>query len=50
MFKRTSRYSLDNFEKSGADFMPEYKKHILDGKTIVASPARGQPQVPERGE
>ena len=26
MFKRTSPYSLDNFENSGADFMPEYKK------------------------
>ncbi|PON10227.1 isochorismatase, partial [Candidatus Entotheonella serta] len=31
-------YSLEGFENSGADFMPEYKKYIHDGKTIVTSP------------
>ena len=38
MFDRKSPYSLDGFENSGADFMPEYKSYILDGKTIVTSP------------
>jgi len=38
MFDRKSPYTLDGFENSGADFMPEYKKFILDGKTIVTSP------------
>ncbi|WP_417429914.1 cysteine hydrolase [Kiloniella sp.] len=38
MFNRKSSLSLDGFENSGADFMPEYKKQILDGKTIIASP------------
>lgn len=38
MFDRKSPYTMDGFENSGADFMPEYKKYILDGKTIVASP------------
>jgi nicotinamidase-related amidase len=38
MFDRKSPYSMDGFENSGADFMPEYKKYILDGKTIVTSP------------
>ncbi len=38
MFDRTSPYSLEGFENSGADFMPEYKPYILDGKTIVTSP------------
>lgn len=38
MFRRTSPYSLEGFENSGADFMPQYKQYILDGKTIVASP------------
>jgi biuret amidohydrolase len=38
MFDRKSPYSLEGYEGSGADFMPEYKPHILDGKTIVASP------------
>ncbi len=36
MFDRESPYTLK--ENSGADFMPEYKKYILDGKTIIASP------------
>jgi nicotinamidase-related amidase len=38
MFNRVSPYTMDGFEGSGADFMPQYKKYILDGKTIVASP------------
>jgi nicotinamidase-related amidase len=38
MFDRKSPYTMDGFENSGADFMPEYKKYILDGKTIVTSP------------
>jgi nicotinamidase-related amidase len=38
MFNRTSPYDMTGFDNSGADFMPEYKKHILDGKTIVTSP------------
>ena len=37
MFDRKSAYSMDGFEGSGADFMPEYKEYILDGKTIIAS-------------
>ena len=38
MFDRSSPYSMDGFENSGADFMPEYKPYIFDGKTIVTSP------------
>ncbi len=38
MFDRTSAYSVEGFDKSGADFMPQYKKYIFDGKTIVTSP------------
>lgn len=38
MFNRRGPYSLDGFENSGADFMPEYKPFILDNKTIVVSP------------
>jgi nicotinamidase-related amidase len=38
MFDRTSAYNDPNFEGSGADFMPEYKQYIHDGKTIIASP------------
>jgi nicotinamidase-related amidase len=38
MFDRESPLSLNEFEGSGADFMPQYKKHIEDGKTIIASP------------
>lgn len=38
MFDRKSPYDLEGFENSGADFMPQYKKYILDGQTIVASP------------
>ena len=38
MFDRTSAYSMEGFENSGADFMPQYKKYIFDGKTTIASP------------
>ena len=38
MFDRVSPYSLEGFENSGADFMPQYKQYIYDGKTIIASP------------
>lgn len=38
MFDRKSPYSLEGYDGSGADFMPEYKAYILDGKTIIASP------------
>lgn len=38
MFNRRSAYSIDGFENSGADFMPQYKEYLLDGKTVIASP------------
>ncbi len=38
MFDRSGPLSLEGFEGSGADFMPEYKKYIHDGKTVIASP------------
>jgi len=38
MFGRKSSVSGDGLDGSGADFMPEYKPFILDGKTIIASP------------
>ena len=38
MFDRESPYSLDDFDGSGSDFMPEYKDQILDGETVVTSP------------
>lgn len=38
MFNRRSPYSMDGFEGSGADFMPQYKSYILDNETIIASP------------
>ncbi len=38
MFDRPSAYNLEGFEGSGADFLPEYKKYIHDGKTIIVSP------------
>lgn len=38
MFDREGPYSLAGFEDSGSDFMPEYKDHIHDGKTIITSP------------
>ena len=38
MFDRLSAYSMEGFEGSGADFMPQYKKYIHDGKTVITSP------------
>ncbi len=38
MFDRKGPLTVEGFENSGADFMPEYKKYIHDGKTVVASP------------
>ncbi|MEP2891426.1 cysteine hydrolase [Tateyamaria sp.] len=38
MFDRTGPLDLDGFEGSGADWMPQYKQYINDGKTIVTSP------------
>jgi len=38
MFDRKGALSVDGFENSGADFMPQYKKYINDGKTIITSP------------
>ena len=38
MFDRPSAYSMDGFEGSGADFMPQYKPYLFDGKTIITSP------------
>lgn len=38
MFDRKGPTDLDGFANSGADFMPEYREFIDDGKTIVTSP------------
>ncbi|MEM7224378.1 MAG: cysteine hydrolase [Pseudomonadota bacterium] len=38
MFDRKDPLNLDGFEGSGADWMPQYKKYIEDGETIVCSP------------
>lgn len=38
MFDRKGPYTIDGFDGSGADFMPEYKAQILDGQTVVTSP------------
>lgn len=38
MFEREGPYTLSGFDKSGSDFMPEYKDMILDGQTIITSP------------
>ncbi len=38
MFDRKSAYTMEGFEGSGADFMPQYKSYIYDGKTVIASP------------
>lgn len=38
MFARPSAFDMTGFEGSGADFMPQYKPYIYDGKTIIASP------------
>ncbi len=38
MFDRVSPYSMEGFENSGADFMPQYKTYLYDGDTIITSP------------
>jgi nicotinamidase-related amidase len=38
LFDRKGALTLDGFRNSGADFMPEFKPYIEDGKTIIASP------------
>ena len=38
IFDRKGPYTLDGFRDSGADFLPEFKKYIEDGKTIICSP------------
>ncbi|MBB5420935.1 nicotinamidase-related amidase [Paraburkholderia atlantica] len=38
IFDRKGPLSLDGFQRSGADFMPEFKKYIEDGQTIICSP------------
>lgn len=38
MFDRPGPLDLEGFEGSGADFMPQYKTHILDGETVITSP------------
>ena len=38
LFDRPSAYSMEGFDKSGADFMPQYKPYIFDGKTVITSP------------
>ncbi len=38
MFDREGPLSTNGFEKSGADWLEQYKKYIKDGKTVVASP------------
>lgn len=38
MFDRKDPLSLDDFEGSGADWMPQYKPYINDGETVIVSP------------
>ena len=38
MFDRKDALSLEGFEGSGADWLPQYKKYINDGRTVVTSP------------
>ncbi len=38
MFDRVSPYSMEGFENSGADFMPQYKTYLFDGDTVITSP------------
>lgn len=38
MFDRKGALSTEGFEGSGADWLPQYKKYIEDGKTVVTSP------------
>jgi nicotinamidase-related amidase len=38
MFDRKGPLTLDGFQNSGADWMPQYKPYISDGDTVIASP------------
>ena len=38
MFDRKGALTLDGFEKSGPDFLEQYKEYINDGKTVITSP------------
>jgi hypothetical protein len=38
MFERAGQLSLEGFDGSGSDWMPQYKKYINNGKTYVSSP------------
>ena len=38
MFDRNGALTMEGFEGSGADWLPQYKPYIADGKTIVTSP------------
>lgn len=38
MFDRRDPLSLEQFDGSGADWMPEFKDLIEDGRTVVCSP------------
>jgi len=38
MFARRGAYTTDGFAGSGADFLPAYRHHIHDGRTVIASP------------
>lgn len=38
MFDRTGALTLEGFKDSGAEFVPDLKPYIEDGKTIVAAP------------
>lgn len=37
MFERPGALTLEGFRESGADFMPELKPYVEDGKTIICS-------------
>jgi nicotinamidase-related amidase len=38
MFDRKGALTVEGFEDSGADFLAQYKPHLNDGKTVIASP------------
>lgn len=38
MFDRPGPLDLEGFEGSGADWMPQYKPYLEDGRTVVCSP------------
>jgi nicotinamidase-related amidase len=38
MFDRKGPYTLEGFQGSGSDFMPQFKPQILDGETVITSP------------